>query len=94
MWSFYLFSYHINSLSETSYNFVDSTYFMMFWYSGFLLIISLQLPTKNQLLKMIENAGGMEGDLMVLGIRNIKRAKRLMGLDLVRENNIIASSNK
>lgn len=45
-------------------------------------------------MKMIENAGGMEGDLMVLGIRNIKRAKRLMGLELVRENNIIASSNK
>jgi hypothetical protein len=48
---------------------------------------SCQLPTKNELLKMIKEAGGIDGDLTVLGIKNIKRAKRLMGLDLVKTNN-------
>ena len=41
---------------------------------------------------MIKEAGGVDGDLSVLGIRNIKRAKRLMGLELVKANN--ASSSK
>lgn len=36
---------------------------------------------------MIKEAGGIEGDLTVMGIRNIKRAKRLMGLELVKANN-------
>ena len=45
-------------------------------------------------MKMIKDAGGMDGDLMVLGIRNIKRAKRLMGLELVKGNNLISSSSK
>jgi hypothetical protein len=36
---------------------------------------------------MIKEAGGIDGDLTVLGIKNIKRAKRLMGLDLVKTNN-------
>jgi hypothetical protein len=30
----------------------------------------------------------------VLGIPNIKRAKRLMGLELVRHNNMVSSQSK
>jgi hypothetical protein len=56
--------------------------------------IDFQLPSKTQLLKMIKEAGGLDGDLMVLGIPNIKRAKRLMGLELVRHNNMVSSQSK
>jgi hypothetical protein len=45
-------------------------------------------------MKMIKEAGGLDGDLMVLGIPNIKRAKRLMGLELVRHNNLVSSQSK
>lgn len=56
--------------------------------------IYVQLPSKTQLMKMIKEAGGLEGDLLVLGIRNIKRAKRLMGLELVRNNNMVSANSK
>lgn len=56
--------------------------------------VYFQLPSKTQLLKMIKEAGGLDGDLMVLGIPNIKRAKRLMGLELVRNNNMVSANSK
>jgi hypothetical protein len=66
----------------------SSSCFLMYCY------IHFQLPSKTQLLKMIKEAGGLDGDLMVLGIPNIKRAKRLMGLELVRHNNMVSSQSK
>ena len=66
------------------------------WLTGLtpISILLPQLPTKNQLMKMVKEAGGYKGDLSVLGIRNIKRTKRLMGLELVKENNAMASASK
>jgi hypothetical protein len=45
-------------------------------------------------MRMIKDAGGPEADLRVLGVRNIKRTKRLMGLELVKGNNLMAATNK
>ena len=56
--------------------------------------VNLQLPTKNQLLKMIDEAGGIDGDLTVLGERNLKRAKRLITLETIKKNNLQASTSK
>jgi hypothetical protein len=39
-----------------------------------------KLPTLNQLLKMVDEAGGADGDLSVMGVKNLKRAKRLIGI--------------
>lgn len=66
----------------------------LFYYCLMYYFVYFQLPSKTQLLKMIKEAGGLDGDLMVLGIPNIKRAKRLMGLELVRNNNMVSANSK
>jgi hypothetical protein len=66
----------------------------LFYYYLMYYFVYFQLPSKTQLLKMIKEAGGLDGDLMVLGIPNIKRAKRLMGLELVRNNNMVSANSK
>jgi hypothetical protein len=43
---------------------------------------------------MIDEAGGIDGDLTVLGERNLKRAKRLITLETIKKNNLQASTSK
>ena len=51
-----------------------------------------KLPTRNQLLQMIDGAGGVDADLTVLGEDNLRRAKRLITLDQIKKNNIRAAT--
>ena len=84
-----------------SFNSKNKSFYMLhirdlalFYYYLMYYFVYFQLPSKTQLLKMIKEAGGLDGDLMVLGIPNIKRAKRLMGLELVRNNNMVSANSK
>lgn len=36
---------------------------------------------------MVEDAGGYDGDLTVIGVKNMKRLKKLLGLELVKRKN-------
>ena len=53
-----------------------------------------KLPTKNQLIQMVEDAGGVDADLTVLGEDNLRRAKRLINLDEIKKSNLLASTSK
>ena len=53
-----------------------------------------KLPTKNQLIQMIDDAGGVDADLTVLGEDNLRRAKRLINLDEIKKSNLLASTSK
>jgi hypothetical protein len=53
-----------------------------------------KLPTKNQLVQMVEDAGGVDADLTVLGEDNLRRAKRLLNLDEIKKCNLLASTSK
>ena len=52
-----------------------------------------KLPTKNQLIQMVEDAGGVDADLTVLGEDNLRRAKRLITLDEIKKKNLLAASS-
>jgi hypothetical protein len=52
-----------------------------------------KLPSKNQLIQMVEDAGGVDADLTVLGEDNLRRAKRLITLDEIKKNNLLAASS-
>ena len=42
---------------------------------------------------MVEDAGGVDADLTVLGEDNLRRAKRLITLDEIKKNNLLAASS-
>jgi hypothetical protein len=63
-------------------------------YPDWVHTLAEKLPTKNQLIQMVENAGGVDGDLTVLGEDNLRRAKRLLTLDEIKKANLLASTSK
>ena len=63
-------------------------------YPEWLHTLADKLPTKNQLIQMIEDAGGADADLTVLGEDNLRRAKRLINLDEIKKSNLLASTSK
>eukprot|EP00596_Hydrurales_sp_CCMP1899_P004637 CAMPEP_0119039330 /NCGR_PEP_ID=MMETSP1177-20130426/8750_1 /TAXON_ID=2985 /ORGANISM="Ochromonas sp, Strain CCMP1899" /LENGTH=77 /DNA_ID=CAMNT_0007003055 /DNA_START=308 /DNA_END=541 /DNA_ORIENTATION=- len=63
-------------------------------YPEWVLGLTEKLPTLNQLLKMVDEAGGPDGDLSVMGEKNLKRAKRLIGNKTIKENNAMSVGTK
>jgi Mitochondrial ribosomal protein L37 len=61
-------------------------------YPEWVFKLTEKLPTRNQLLQMIDEAGGIDGDLTVLGEDNLRRAKRLITLDEIKKNNLRAAT--